>query len=293
MAKKIKLTRKQMKRPDEFLSITEKAFEWAEDHAWHVGGIAVGVIALMLLVKLGAGSLDKRADVPRSAYAMAINTLERPVTPTDPGSMYLPDMTSEGFGSEEEKYQSAAEALDKVIEEYSSAVEGQMALLNLASIYEKTREYDKAISAYGRFLSSELAAKDESFKHLAWSGLARANFESREYQTALDYYNKIAERDSIIKSNAMIGAARCYNALGEKGRADEILAKAGEEVPDSWSAKPSNFLPDFWKRKEQAGTAPDDLDIEPLDDIIPDTGDGGVTPVVLPDDNPLDASTQE
>ena len=77
MAKKIKMTRKQMKKPDEFLSWTEQVWDWSQEHLWEALGIVAGVIILVLVIQLLGGYLRGRGDTSAQDMGKALDGLSK------------------------------------------------------------------------------------------------------------------------------------------------------------------------------------------------------------------------
>jgi len=247
MAKKIKLTRKQIKQPDEFIDKSEKLWDWAEENVNLLVLIIVGGILLLLLIRLGATGLSSRSDAPLDKLSEAISILEAPAGIES--AMSMPGM-SRGYATEQEKYESAANSFQAIVDEYGGTRQGSIAILYLANSKEKLASYDEAISLYQDYLDSKIASLEPSTAEAAKMGSARCNFLSGNYKQALENYSQLVESESFFKAEAMIGMARSRAMMGEFDKSSEVMAKLRSEFPKTWSAQPSDFLAKYWQEKK-------------------------------------------
>jgi tetratricopeptide (TPR) repeat protein len=240
MAKKIKLTRKQMKKPDEFLSWTEEAWEWMEENLAYAVGTLVGGIAIILLVQWGVRALLSNQDPSAGELTAAADVLNKPIIDkNDPRSF-------DGYQSEQQRAEAAADEFKGFIRQHPDTKYTDMAYLYLGRVYEDMRDWPNALDSYQKLSQSKFSQKDKQVQQSAIMGMARAEFGGRNFQAALDHYKKIMESDSIFKLDAMIGAARCDYELGNVDNAKKTLAKAKEEFPESYETQSVGFLPKYW-----------------------------------------------
>jgi tetratricopeptide (TPR) repeat protein len=253
MAKKLKITRKQMKQPDDFLTRTEQVWDWAEKHTWQAVGILAGVAALFLLIQAGGALLRSSGDTPSNDLGNAIQTLKAPIAQ----DQTIPGQNGSSFQSDKEKYGAALEPLNELISKYPETTEGQMALLYMAQAKAKLGDNNSAMDSYKKFLSTKIAADEPVLKISALMGVAKTSFDAGQFQEALDYYNQVMASDSPMKPAAMMGAARCEYKLGHEDKAGETLAMTQKEFPDAWITQSSDFLPGYWKEKAEEKKAAD------------------------------------
>lgn len=248
MAKKIKITRKQIKQPDDFLSWSENAWNWIEDNTWQVTGIVLGVIVVFLLIQGGIYWAKGQGDSPRLALSAAMNTLYEPVVPED--ESLVPGM-ARGFRSEREKQEVIANLFESIITDHPDTVEARLSVIYAARSYEKLEEYDKSIDYYNKFAESELSTMVPDLKESSLLGVARSYYSQGQFSKSLEYLNKIIESKSAFRLDAMILGARCHFKMNEEEKANEILGKLNSEFPEAWLSQPADFLAEYWTNRDE------------------------------------------
>jgi tetratricopeptide (TPR) repeat protein len=268
MAKKIKLTRKQMKQPDEFLNWSEAAWEWVEENLAYAIGTLVAGVAIILLVQWGLKQMLTSQDPAATELAAAADVLNKPIlSKSDP-------RLSDGYASEADRNQAASDEFKGFIRKHPDSKYADMALVYLARTQEDMKDYAAAIETYQKLSATNLSLTDPSIKQIAIMGMARSEFATKKYQAALDHYKQIADSDSIFKLDAFIGAARCHAYLGDQAAAKEFLAKARDQFPDSWEARDTGFLAKYWASElDQEGKGAESTK-EKEKDSVPKTVEG-------------------
>ncbi len=270
MAKKIKISRKQIKQPDEFITWSERVIEWAEENVWLVTGAVALVIVVFLLGQGAAYWLSGRSDAPKRALAEAVEISNQPVSADE--QVFPADLGGERFSSEKEKHDAAARVFAEVAREYKGTVEGGMATLYLARSRERAGDHDRAIENYNEFLKTPLAQKQEALKHSAYMGLARTRHLKGEYQEAQQYFDKVIEADSPYKADALLEGARNLEALDRHEEARAMLDKLSEDYPKSYLSLNASFLPDYWEQKREQ--VKKEAELELIKDMGVDLGAG-------------------
>ncbi|HUT51975.1 MAG TPA: tetratricopeptide repeat protein [bacterium] len=244
MAKKIKITRKQMKRPDDFLSWSELVWDWSEKHTWLAAGAVAGVVVLFLAIQ-GVGMLIRSSgQSPRAELAQSVRTFKAPIMAQD--QMNMPGM-AEAYATDKVKYEKAAAGLATLVRKYPAKPVGEMAMIYLARSRQELGDYDAAIASFQKFLKSNMAGQEPTLKYSALMGLGQSLYAAGKYQEALDYYNQVKDSDSVFKPDAMLAVARCQFKLDHPDKAKEGLAEARKDFPDAWLAEPSDFLAGYWE----------------------------------------------
>lgn len=243
MAKKIKLTRKQIRKPDEFLSWSEEAWDWAAEHVYHVLGVIAGLILLFVIIQSIVYLVKNRTSEPEAMLGDGLAIMRAPLIPENE---VPPPGLPHAYQTDTQRAEASVKAFLELEKKYATAPEGQLALLYLAGSYERLADYPKAEEYYRKFLGTAAAKGKDYLKLGATLGLARAQFEQKKLPEALDNFNAVIAADSVFKDAAMVGAARVLYTQDQKAKGDELLAKARAEFPDSYLAQPSGFLSRFW-----------------------------------------------
>ncbi len=283
MAKKIKMSRKQIKQPDEFISFGERAYEWLEENFLTAAAAIAGIIALVLIIQFSVKSIKARSDKPAEEFAAAMEIINARVIEEDPG--YFPGSVN-SYRSEKDKHDALVETLGTFVDSEKNSTEGQMGLFYLASSYEKVEEYDKAIDYYKRFSDSKLAnTADPGFKNAAIDGMARCLYRKGDLDGALAKYNELIGSDSGFQADAYLNKARILFKKGDTEAAQKTLDEMGKSLPDSWMSNPREYLVSYWEKQKASGAEEDGSsdDIPAGSESLESSGDSV---------GPLDGSTE-
>ena len=114
------------------------------------------------------------------------------------------------------------------------------------------QQYDKAISYYQEFLGR--LKEGDSFRELAWSGMAYSYQAKGDCDKALEYFQKIVDVNGFEKAYAYYNMAQCYEKLKDKEKARQMEETLKKEFPDSlmalWIAAKSGTPPPSDQEKE-------------------------------------------
>jgi tetratricopeptide (TPR) repeat protein len=205
-AKRIKIRRKDLRKPDEFETLTGQAFGWIEEHRPLVAGVA-GAVGVAALAMLAVGHWR----ATRNATAAA-------------------DFRSAQAAFEAGQNQESARAFAAVAEIYPRAPFGRLAVLYRAHALARAGDAAGAAVAYGEYLASSPAT--DYLRQEALTGLAHAREASGDTAAALDAYTQAAALDGPFRTDASLAAARLQEASGHADQAKEIYARLLREAPD-------------------------------------------------------------
>jgi hypothetical protein len=206
-AKRIKVRRKDLRKPDEFETLTGQALDWADEHRTLVGGIAVAV-ALVALLWLGVGRWRaSRNEAAGIAFRAAHTTF-----------------TAGKFGE-------AAPAFAELAETYPSTPFGRLARLYRAHALARQGDGAGAVIAYQEFLASTPGS--DYLRQEALTGLGHAKEVTGDATAALEAYTEAGNLAGPYRTEALLGAARLHEAGGHGDKAREIYASLAKEAPDA------------------------------------------------------------
>ena len=77
-------TKRQLKKQDQFVSLTEHGVDWAKDNTKQAITIAVFVVALILLIVGGYTLFNHRTDAAANAFGEAMQTYQAPLASQAP-----------------------------------------------------------------------------------------------------------------------------------------------------------------------------------------------------------------
>ncbi|OGP55430.1 MAG: hypothetical protein A2162_00360 [Deltaproteobacteria bacterium RBG_13_52_11b] len=206
MVKGKKITKKKLKEPDEFISLTQRSLLFIESHAKKV--VAAGIIVLVIVLGLVFYQMwdsKKEADASQK-LSVAMEMYQRVSSPYREGSPSEYKTTLGGF--------------DDVIKQYPGTPSGKFSLLYKGNIHLKLGELDEAIKAYQAFL--EKAGKETLYRLFSLEGLGYAYEGKKEYAKAIDAYQQIvAMGETFQLGDAHLSLGRCYERLGKNQEALE------------------------------------------------------------------------
>jgi len=183
-----KLSRKDLKRPDEFVTFFDTAGVFLQENLSRVIIAAAAAIAL-LAVLMG---LDFY-----SAHQ---------------GRLTAEDFYQASYALEHKNYQAAQQGFQHLAEHGSDPL-SRLAEFYLANVYVAQRQPAKARDALDAYLKG---ADHEQFKELALVQLGVVNEDLGDFAKARDAYTQAAALDGPEKERAQIGAARMLARLGDK-----------------------------------------------------------------------------
>ena len=207
MAEKVRLRRKDIKRPDEFITLTSQAVAWAKEHQQLVTWGGVAAIAIIVAIGIaaayrGARERDANADLARAMQTLGAND-----------------------------YAAAASALLDVSSRWDGTGVAPVAGLLGANAALRGGDPDKAMAELTRLQaqSSDWPSYLRQQLLVAW-GLALE--DKQQWQDAAAKYKDAAALDGPYTSDAMLGEARARERAGEADRAKALYQQVYEQFPD-------------------------------------------------------------
>ncbi len=205
MVQKTPLSRKDIKEPDEFLTLSRRAAAWAGGHQrWVVRG---GLLAAAVLVLIGvtaaywrAQQRDANADLTRAMAKLGAD---------DPAGAQL--------------------ALNEVANRWSGTTVGALAALLAADSAVRAAQADEALALTGRIPLDQLPP------YLRQQALmtAGAALESKQrWDEAAARYQEAAGLSGPYTGRAIVSEARSRELAGQADKARELYRQAYEQFPD-------------------------------------------------------------
>ncbi len=216
MAKK-KPTRKDiLKKPDEFLTFSNRVAAFYTTHQRqfsYLGIILAALIVISLAVYMYTGYINKKGQEAYNKAYMALTESMRPeATPQD--------------------LKEAGELFQKVIDDYGLSKAARLALPQVAYVKFLEKKYDEAIALYQAFL--EEVSGQPNFEALTHLALASCYEAKGEMKKALEALKRVTDQpDSPFKESAMWSLARVYGLDNQTKKEQETLKKFIEAYPDS------------------------------------------------------------
>jgi tetratricopeptide (TPR) repeat protein len=206
MARRMKITKKKLREPDEFISFTEQAYLFI---ARHLKPIATGGIIFLIIVF--AFLIFQRWEKKNEAEAakelsLAVQVYQRVGSPYREGSPA--------------EYKSLLERFDQVISKFPRTSSGKLSMLYRGNIHLRLTEFEEAIKDYQAFLQK--AGKEKLYRLLATEGMGNAYEGMKNYEKALQAYQRILEMgESFQLADTYLNIGGCYEKLGKNKEALE------------------------------------------------------------------------
>jgi tetratricopeptide (TPR) repeat protein len=224
MVKGKRITKKQLREPDEFITLTERAIHFAGEHGKKmIGG---GILFLVIIVAIFFYQMWERrkAEEAARAYGVASEMYERGIAQAREVSP--------------QDYKEIMAKFDEVAAKFPRTLFGKLSLIYGGNIYLRQGEYDKAIKAYSTFI--EKAGKQELYKYFAWDGMGHAYEGKKDYGKAIEAYQKILDVGKGFQlEEAHLNIGYCYEKLG---KSKEALENFKAFLKNSSKTLPSNVI---------------------------------------------------
>jgi tetratricopeptide (TPR) repeat protein len=201
MTRTKKIIKKKLKKPDEFISFTEKAFMFITHHS---KSIAIGgVIVLILLLSIFFYQRWEKANEGNAnqMFSLALESYQITNVPSQEGSL--------------QNHKNVLEKFNDVVTKFPNTLSGKLSMLYKGNLCLRLGEFEEAIKAYEAFLQK--AGKERLYRSFAIEGLGYSYEGKKDYEKAIHAYQKIIELgENFQLGNAYLGMGRCYEKLGKE-----------------------------------------------------------------------------
>ena len=208
MAAKTRITKKRLKKPDEFITWGSRAMAYALAH------IAYIVLGLLLAAAIVVAFFLWRQHQTASEE-MAFTLLGKGI------ALY----------EQEAKREQALPVFAELIKDYPRSRPGKVALLYRGRSYMLQQDYDQAIADFDLFLKR---SSEPYLRTIALNALGNSYWAKGEYQKAIDHFQQIiASGDEWLKPYIYLQMGMCWEKLGEKKKAIEAYQESFKLLPSS------------------------------------------------------------
>jgi tetratricopeptide (TPR) repeat protein len=206
MASAKKIIKKKLKEPDEFVTLTERAYLFISHHFKPIAGGGIVVLLLILLFLLYQ-RWERRNE--ENAFQMLNAAAETYQTVSSP----YRDASAQ-------EYKNVLERFNEVATKFPRTSPGKLALLYQGNINLRLGEFDQAIQVYESFLQK--GGKGGLYSCFAMEGLGYSHEGKKDYEKAIHAYQReIESGENFQLANAYLGLGRCYEKLGKTKEAVE------------------------------------------------------------------------
>ncbi|MFQ6079091.1 MAG: tol-pal system YbgF family protein [Thermodesulfobacteriota bacterium] len=217
MAKRRRIPKKRLKEPDEFISTAARILSWTVKN---LKLLLIGIIICTLVVLSVVFWRIKARNREVEALTVFYQASEMLMSAENPSS---------------EGYQEAVDELKRIQREYPHTDVVGLAQLQLGQGFLNSKQYDKAVQTYRKFLDSD--PRERLYRLLALQNLGYAYEGQGDYQGALDSFQSLlAKGESFLQPWGYLNVSRCYEKLGKREEALKTYRAFLEKFPDSTMA---------------------------------------------------------
>lgn len=225
--------RKELKRPDEFLSVSAKVLHW-------VGAHRRKVLGLCAVAFISAGAIsgylywsERKSERAGELYHQIVKDLEEIQQLRARQTFPSPEQKQEDRAKAElrlsELLASASEKLQRMEEEFEDTGIAAFALIEEGGVKAKEGKYGEAAALYQKVLEKKIPP---FLKDMAAVNLGYVLEASGKCEEALSAYQKgEGSGYAFLNVGALWGKARCYEILGRSKEATAVYDKVAVEYP--------------------------------------------------------------
>ncbi|MCJ7664542.1 MAG: tetratricopeptide repeat protein [Desulfobacterales bacterium] len=208
MAAKTRITKKKLKKPDEFITWGSRAMAYGLSHITY---ILLGVLLVAAIVVASFFWRQHQA----AGEEMAFTLLGKGIT------LY----------EQEGTHEHALPVFSELIKDYPRTKPGKVALLYRGRGYMLQQDYDHAIADFDLFLKR---SSEPFLRAIALNALGNSYWAQGKYQQAIDCFQRvIASGDEWLKPYILVQMGMCWEKLGDKKKAIEAYQESFKLLPSS------------------------------------------------------------
>lgn len=220
MAAKRKITRKEIKEPDEFITLWSRILAFAVAHKREALYGMVGFLFVVLL--LSAWRAYSRNQEARASALLC--EAQEALSPKSGSAVAEPEA------------ERAVSTLENLLSTYPRTRSAQTGRLMLADLKYRQGDYEKAMEIYRSYL--DRGHRTAELTGLAWEGIAYCQEGQGKYEEAIASYRKAAEtQPSYYPGWALLGLGRCLEKTGKAEEAEEVYRKLLADYPQHPKAR--------------------------------------------------------
>jgi tetratricopeptide (TPR) repeat protein len=220
-------TKRSLKKPDQFIALTDAGVDWADKHREKTIIAAVTLVVAVIAIVGGYSFYEHRSTAAATAFGSAMQIYQTPVaSPTQP----VPPGTKT-YASVKERAAAANTQFVQVAHQYGLTKDGKLANYFAGLTYMEEGQNGPAEDAFKKTASSW----DSGLSSLGKSSLAQLYEQTNRDAQAIDIYNDLAKGNSTTfpPTLAKLQLAELYQSQGKTEDARKIYAQIKDSDKDS------------------------------------------------------------
>jgi tetratricopeptide (TPR) repeat protein len=220
-------TKRNLKKPDQFVALTEEGIHWAGEHRQKTIIAALSLVIAVIAIVGGFSFYEHRSTAAETAFGSAMQIYQTPIaSPTQP---VPPGMKT--FTSAKERAAASNSQFVQVANQYGLTKDGKLANYFAGLTFMEQGQNGPAEEAFKKTASSW----DSGLAALGKSALAQLYQQTNRDAQAIDLYNELAKGNATTfpPSLAKLQLAELYQSEGKTEDARKIYAQIKDSDKDA------------------------------------------------------------
>jgi predicted negative regulator of RcsB-dependent stress response len=238
-----KLSKDDVKKPDQVLKTPTQGFQWTQNHS---RAVIAGVIAFVVIgvgVSVLSSMTEKKESQAQEAYfkfeksyldkKRDFEEAERNVTrPPVKDPKEQPVAKVKATGDLEKDFGPEVTGFKQVLEAHLSSKAAQMAALNLSEVYMAYKKLDEATQSLEK-VAFQASGKD-LISAIVLTQYGNVLAEKNDCKTALDQWQKVLshKETSFLHDTLRMKSAFCYEKMSDFAKAEDLYKKISQNSQD-------------------------------------------------------------
>jgi predicted negative regulator of RcsB-dependent stress response len=238
-----KLSKDDVRNPDQVLKTLNQGFQWTQNHS---RAVIIGVLAFFIIgisIAVFSGMSERKETQAQEAYfkfeknyldkKRDFEEAERNASrPPVKDQKEKPAAKVKATGDLEKDYGPEVTGFKQVMDSHPSSKAAQMAALNLSEIYINYKKLDDAVLPLEK-VSSQASGKD-LISAIVLTQYGNVLAEKNDCKTALDQWKKVLEHGeaNFLHDTLRMKSAFCYEKMNDFAKAEELYKKISQNSQD-------------------------------------------------------------
>jgi predicted negative regulator of RcsB-dependent stress response len=238
-----KLTKDDVRSPDQVLKTLNKGFEWTQAHS----KLLLAALVLFLVTGIGYSifssvSANKETQAQGEYFKFEKDYLEKkrgfdeaqriPNLPPDAKKNPTEPVKAKPTGDLEKDYGPEVAGFQKVLTDFPSSKAAQMAAINLSEIYLDYKNTDGAFQALEKVAPHSKG--QDLISAVVATQLGNVLSEKGECKAALDHWQNVLANSNVkfMHDTVRMKSAFCYEKINDTAKAEEMFKKVSQNSQD-------------------------------------------------------------